>query len=62
MPDDVAAAMILTMDDAELSAHVADLGARLDGLAQGDPGREPLLTAFGRACAEANARGLPDGE
>jgi len=62
MADDVAAAMIITMDDGELSAYVADLSARLDNVPQGDPGREPLLTAFGRACAEANARGLPDGE
>ena len=62
MADDVAAAMIITMDDGELSAYVADLSARLGDVPQGDPGREPLLTAFGRACAEANARGLADGD
>lgn len=60
MADDVAAAMVATMDDDELSAHVAGLRARLDGTRQGDEGRSPLLTAFGRACAELNARGLPD--
>lgn len=60
MADDVAAAMIFTMDDDELAVHVADLRGRLGRLRQGDPRRDPLLAEYGRACAAANARGLPD--
>lgn len=53
--------VILAMDDEELAAYVAGLKARLAVLPQGEPGREPLLEAYGSACAEANWRGLPDG-
>jgi hypothetical protein len=60
MADDVAAAMVLTMDDGELSSYIASLRARLGELPQGDPRRDPLLMAYGRACGEYNRRGLPD--
>lgn len=61
MADDVAAAVMLKMNDAELAAYVADLGERLGILPQGDA-RDRALVAYGRACAEFNARGLPDGK
>lgn len=63
MSDDVAAAMLLAMDDDELAAHVAGLRERLWSVPQGNEDRGPLLAAFGRAGAEFNARGrYGDGE
>ena len=53
--DDISTAM----SDAELTAHLLELRDLLAAIPQGDDCRGPLLVAFGRACTELNARGLP---
>lgn len=55
--DDIAAAILFTMDDDELLAHLAEVGARLDKIPVGEPQRGKLLDEWRRACQEANKRG-----
>ncbi|HEX3960839.1 MAG TPA: hypothetical protein VHZ03_30175 [Trebonia sp.] len=57
--DDIALALLTTMGDAELIAHVAELRGLLRTTPRTSRRNERLVIAFGAACRELSIRGLP---
>lgn len=55
-PDDIGQAMLETMDDAELAAHLAQVRLLVRRGRRGTAGNVAAITQFGRALRAASAR------